>query len=324
MKNQVGFKRGQFFLIFIFLFMGLDLSSVVHAIELDPYPVYESSHDQTSISFFREERPSYYLTNIGLPDAFFSGVSQISQTPSSRIYSVRSMEYGIGATEWVSDQWKLGIVIPFETNALEDLNGTTHSLEHFGDLEVETTYLLAGKRQKGNFISVNGSYRFATGTNPFTQTYPLLSTGKGASSEAVGLALGEELGGGFSLFQSIDYEKIQSMTLNTFNAFSQSSGAFQWPENVNALGRIEWVALHRSQRLVSLFIELRMRMSGLMEFNGQPVTYAQGNTTDQLFFPTGGLVIRVDKELTAEGQVSYLPQLDFGALFSLSLIFRPI
>ena len=300
------------------------------ALELDPYPLYDFSRDAFSISFFREERPSFYWVNIGVPDFFFNGVQQTSGPPNPTVYTMRSVEYGVQAKGWVDDSLQLRTTLPFEANALVDPAGNTHNVAKFGDLEVGATYLLAGKRQKGNFIGVDGWYRFPTGTNPFTLAYPILSTGKGAPEEAVGVVLAEEVSG-FSFFQSIHYQKSQPLQLDAGNPFL-GAGNFQWPDNILAEGRVEWLVFHRAQRFVSLYYELRMRMSGLMEFNNQALTYGQipgGQYSDQLFFSTLGLLVRVDKEFSAEGRVSYFPyeisaaRPDFGILFSLAVAFRP-
>ena len=180
------------------------------AISLDPYPVYDSFHDETDISFFREERPNFYWVNSGVPDVFFAPVTntqnpvpinQPSSQPTSVVYSINGIEYGVRMSHWVTDQWRVTGTIPFEANALVDASGNTHTVDSFGDMEVGTTYLLTGKRQKGNFIGLDGWYRFATGTNPFTQPYPLLSSGRGASSEAIGVVLGQRLWNLFSFYE---------------------------------------------------------------------------------------------------------------------------
>ena len=312
------------------------------ALELDPYPVYDFSRDPFSIAFFREERPSFYWVNIGVPDFFFKGVLQTSSLPSTTVaYAVNSMEYGVQAKGWVDDRLQLRSTFPFESNALLDASGNTHNVAALGDVEVAATYLVSGKREKGNFIGVDGWYRFATGTNPFQMTYPLLSTGMGAPQEAIGLVMAQE-GGGFSFFQSIHYQTTQPLTLDAGNPFL-GAGTFQWPDNILAEVRAEWLAYHRAQRFVSLFFELRMRMSGLMEFNHQPLTYGQDvyalapgtfvRTTDTLLFSKTGVLVRVDKDFSAEGSVTYFPTRNYwdpvyrpadGFLFSLSAVFRPI
>jgi hypothetical protein len=320
-------------LILLFSFQPVPAS----ALELDPYPVFDFSRDSFSISTFREERPSFYWVNIGVPDFFFNGVQQLSATPNLS-YSMRSVEYGVQAKGWVTDQLQVRATFPFEANALVDPEGNTHNVAKFGDLEVGATFLVAGKKEKGNFIGVDGRYRFATGTNPFDLAYPLLSTGKGAAEEAVGLIMAQELGG-FSFFQSIHYEKTQPITLDSSNALL-GPGVFQWPDNVEAEGRIEYLAFHRAERFVSLYYDLSLRSSGLMEFNHQALTYGQiSDTSGQLFQTTStllfskvGLIVKVDKEFSAEGSVAFFPE-EFGSsvfrpadgwIFSLSLIFRPI
>jgi hypothetical protein len=308
------------------------------ALELDPYPVFDFSRDSFSITTFREERPSFYWVNIGVPDSFFNGVQQLSAAPGPTVYSMRSVEYGVQTKGWVSDQLQLRATIPFEANALVDPSGNTHNVAKLGDVEIAATFLVAGKKERGNFIGVDGRYRFATGTNPFDLNYPLLSTGKGASEEAIGLVMAQELGG-FSFFQSIHYEKTQPIMLDSSSFLGP--GVFQWPDNLEAEARIEFLAYHQAQRFVSLYYDLSMRASGLMEFNHQVLTYGQFlntlgqtvQTTDRLFFSTGGIVVKVDKEFSVEGKVTAFPfepiifgegRPVFGTLFSLSLIFRPI
>jgi hypothetical protein len=325
------------FLIVLFLLFAFRPIQV-RAVELDPYPVFDFSRDSFSISTFREERPSFYWVNIGVPDLFFNGVQQLSSAPNPIVYSVRSVEYGVQIKGWATDQLQVRTTFPFEANAIIDPEGNTHNVAKLGDIEVGATFLVAGKKEKGNFIGVDGRYRFATGTNPFSLTYPLLSTGKGASEEAVGLIMAQELGG-FSFFQSIHYEKTQPITLDSSNSLL-GAGVFQWPDNVEAEGRIEYLAFHRAERFVSLYYDLSLRSSGLMEFNRQVLTYGQVpdtsgqllQTTSVLFFSKVGLFVKVDKDFSAEGSVDFFPE-EFGSsvyrpadgwIFSLSLIFRPI
>lgn len=313
------------------LFLGLWLSSApAWSVELEAYPVSDFSRDPLSISLFREERPNFYWVNIGVPDVFFKGVQQLSGPPNPTVYTMRGIEYGVQASGWLDDQLQVRATIPFEANVLVDAQGNTHNVAKFGDVEVAATYLLTGVREKGNFVALDGWYRFSTGTNPFSLASPLLSTGKGAPQEALGLLLGQEVGG-FSFYESLHYETTLPLQLDASNPIL-GPGTFQWPDNVYAVGRVEYLAFHRAQRSVSLFYELRMKMSGLMEFNHRVLTYGQGLTTEQLFFSTGGIRVRVDRDFSAEGKVSYLPYQfplsavgpDTGFLFSLSLIFRPI
>ncbi len=302
----------------------------VPAMELDPFPSESFTRDAFSLSFFREERLSYYWVNIGVPDQFFNGVNQISNYPNTVAYQIQGMEYGLRAAGWLDDQLQLRATIPLEANALVDAEGAPHNVTQVGDVEIGATYLLLGKREKGNFIGLDGWYRFATGTNPFNLTFPLLSTGKGAPEEGVGLTSGQELGG-FSFFQSIHYEKTQPISLESANPL-WGSGTFQWPDNFRAMGRVEYLVFHQAQRLVSLFYELNIRVSGAMELNQQPVLYGTGQLTDRLLFSTFGLVVRVDKEFSVEGKGTYFPfepigfdkpRPDYGLIFSLSMQFRP-
>jgi hypothetical protein len=331
-------RKFTWFLTIVFLFFSFHPPEV-RALELDPYPVFDFSRDSFSITTFREERPSFYWVNIGVPDLFFDGVQQTSFKPNPTVYSIRSVEYGVQTKGWVSDQLQLRATFPFEANALIDPSGNTHNVAKLGDVEVGTTFLVAGKKEKGNFIGVDGRYRFATGTNPFDLIYPLLSTGKGASEEAIGLVMAQELGG-FSFFQSIHYEKTQPITLDSSNPLL-GAGVFQWPDNLEAEGRLEYLVFHRAKRFVSLYYDFSMRASGLMEFNRQVLTYGQmtntlgqtTQTTDRLFFSTFGLVVKVDQEFSVDGKATFFPyeppidgkgRPDFGLLFSLLLTFRPI
>ncbi len=278
------------------------------------------------------------MVNSGLPDFFFNGVQQLSGLPNPTVYNVRSIEYGVQAKGWATDQLQWRVTLPFEANALVDPGGNTHNVADMGDLEVGGTYLLAGNRQKGNFLGVDGWYRFATGTNPFTLSYPILSTGKGAPEEAIGVALAQQVGG-FSFFQSIHYQHTQPIELSATSILG--AGTFQWPDNVLAEARVEYLIHHVAQRFVSLYYDLSMRWSGLMEFNHQPLSYGLNEpnylgqttqTTDTLFFSKAGGVVRVDKDFSADISVSYFPfefgipiyRPDSGWLFSIAMIFRPI
>ncbi len=314
--------------LFFVFFLGQILVPSVQALELEPYPHEFFSRDLFSISLFREERPSFYWVNAGIPDAFFNGVNQISGPPyPTTVYSVHSIEYGVKTGFWVTDNLQVRATLPFEANAILDPSGNTHNVAKFGDVEFAATYLLFGNRQKGDFVGVDGRYRLATGTNPFRMDFPLLSTGKGAAEGALGLLAGEEAGR-FSFFQSIHYKKTQPILLDSSDTLF-GAGTFQWPDNIEAVGRVEFLAFRRVERLVSLYFEMRMRMSGLMEFEGQAVPYGQGETTDQLFFQNYGILVRVDKQFSAEGKFSWFPselarsRPDFGTLFSLSFEFRP-
>jgi hypothetical protein len=358
------------FLYGILFFVILVLPPVkVMAISLDPYPVYDSFHDESSISFFREERPSFFWTNTGVPDVFFNGVNQTSgpsQTLPNIAYSVNGIEYGVRLSHWITNEWRITGTIPFEANALvtepvsQIANGVTQitsasvtqTIDHFGDMEVGSTYLVAGKWQKGNFIGLDGWYRFATGTNPFTQAYPLLSSGRGASSEALGAVMGQRLWNLFSFYESFHYEKTQSIQITSSNTMGLPVGTFQWPDNVEAMGRVEMDVLQKGQRQVTLFYQYSGRISGSMTLNGEPLTYGQSfiftpvitngvltyvpqavGTSNQLFWSTVGAVSKIDKEFTAEVDVSQFPVYFLqpiaerpnpgGLMLSLSLIFRP-
>ncbi len=311
----------------------LSLTSSLQALQLDPYPILDFSRDPFSISVFREERPSFYWVNIGVPDAFFTGVNQTSALPGPTGFSIRSIQYGVRVQGWVDQRFQGLLTVPFEANALVDATGNTQNLAKVGDIEVGATYLLSGKRIEGSFWGLDGWVRIPTGTDPFTLAYPLLSTGKGVVSGAIGLLAGEELGG-FSFFQSIHYEKSDSLSLDPSNTLF-GGGVFQWPDNFFAEFRGEWLVFQRAQRAVSLYYQLQMRASGLMLFNQTPVFYGlsgQTRTTDQLFFSKTGLAIKVDKDFSADGSLSFFPEgfltpvyrPDQGWVFSLSITFRPL
>ncbi len=198
------------------------------------FPLPEVSRDESSIYFFREERPSFYWVNTGVPDSFFTPVSQISLVPT--VYSIRTIEYGLRVHGWVTDQINLKVTFPFEGNAVEDtgVSGgvtvppTTHSEEKFGDIELAATYLFLGQREKGNYMGVDGWYRLATGSNSFYEVYPMLGTSKGAARKALGLVMDEEAYG-FSFFQSIHYENTDPVYLTSGSYLG--AGTFQWPDN---------------------------------------------------------------------------------------------
>jgi hypothetical protein len=327
-------RKKYFFFLFLILLSFLTLSARSGlALELDPFPVYDLSRDPFSITLFRQERPSFYWINIGVPDVFFQGVEPLiygTIPPAPLVYAIRSIEYGFQTSLWVTDELQLRATIPFEANSMEDttLPAVTHDMAKFGDMELGATYLLVGQREKGNYIALDGRFRLPTGSNPFSLVIPLLSSGKGAPEEALGLMMGQEVGG-FSFFQSIHYEKTQPISVDSSNVLF-GPGTFQWPDNVEASGRIEYLIFHQSQRFVSLFYELRFRMSGQMEFNHHSIPYAQGQTTDQLFYPMGGAIVRVDKEFSVQGQMGYFPyelskfRYDGNMLFSLQLTYRPL
>ncbi len=235
MPVQPKLKSFRFWLPFFYFSLSGPFKSARWSWTLIPF--FDFSRDSFSISTFREERPSFYWVNIGVPDLFFNGVQQLSAVPNPTVYSMRSVEYGVQIKGWATDQLQLRTTFPFEANAIVDPEGNTHNVAKFGDLEVGATFLVAGKKERGNFIGVDGRYRFATGTNPFNLTYPILSTGKGASEEAVGLIMAQELGG-FSFFQSIHYEKTQPIALGFFQS-PIGRWCFYWQDNVEAEGRIE-------------------------------------------------------------------------------------
>jgi hypothetical protein len=311
-----------------FLLLSFNLPSSSRAIELDPYPVDFFSRDVFSIYAYREERPGFYWVNIGVPDAFFEGVKKISDSPLG--FSVRSIEYGVRASYWLSDVWQIRLTLPMQAIAIEDTRETALHTTRIGDVEIGSTFLFQGDRKKGNFIGLDGWLRLPTGSNPFRQAFPLLSTGKGVPQETFGIVSGQQVGG-FSFFQSIHYETTQPLTLDSSNP-ALGPGVFQWPDNFHALGRIEWLVFQRAQRFASLFLQVRLRMSGLMKLDDQSIYYGQSLVSDQLYFATGGLTVRVDKDFSVGSQLSSFPFLgstyksrpDFGWLFTLSLMFSPI
>lgn len=320
------------FFLFLVLF---SVRPPLSAIQLDPYPVLDFSRDPFSISLFREERPSFYWVNVGIPDLFFSGVNQTSGYPNSiTSYSIRSIQYGTRIQGWIDPQTQGRLTVPFEANALVDASGNTQNVAKLGDVEIGATYLLIGHRVEGGFLGLDGWGRLPTGSDPFTTAFPLLSTGKGAASAALGLVAGEELDG-FSFFQSIHYEKTDPINVDPSNSLF-GAGVFQWPDNLFAEFRAEWAVFQRAQRAVSLYYQLQMRASSEMTFNQIPLSYgfAQGSrTTDLLFFSKGGVAVKVDRDFSADGSLAYFPQEfelipvgrpDAGWLFSFSIIFRPI
>lgn len=305
------------------------------ALQLDPFPVLDFSRDPFSISFFREERPSFFWVNAGVPDLFFSGVHQTSGYPDpTTSYSIRSIQYGVRVQGWIDSQLQGRLTIPVEANALMDASGNTQDAVKLGDLEIGMSYLLLGQRIAGGFLGLDGRGRLPTGSDPFALSFPLLSSGKGAATVALGLVAGEELDG-FSFFQSVHYEKSSPINVGPSN-FLFGSGTFQWPDNLFAEFRAEWAVFQRAQRALSLYYQLQMRASGEMLFNQVPISYgfAQGaRTTDLLFFSKGGIVVKVDKDFSADGSLAYFPQEfrlipvgrpDSGWLFSFSIAFRPI
>jgi len=213
---------------------------------------------------------------------------------------------------------------------------TTHSEEKFGDIEIGATFLLTGKREKGNYIGLDGWYRFPTGSNPFYQTYPLLGTGVGAAREALGIVMDQEAYG-FSFFQSIHYENTDPIQLNS-NSYL-GAGTFQWPDNWFFSGKISYLLFKLAQRQVTFYWQVRTRVSGLMNMNGQVLSYGNleyleynhlyNMTTDQLSFSTFGLDVQVDKTFSVDGQMTYFPwylggsRPDQGVMFNLDLDFRP-
>ncbi len=324
-------KKHLLFLLFL-------SAAPLSALEIDPFSASTFIRDDFTISFFREEKPSFYWVNAGVPNVFFQGVSQTVTSPLA--YAVNGIEYGVGASGWLTDQIQASATIPFEANSLQQSSAVTtssesvtHSLEKLGDIELDGTFLFVGNRKKGNFIGFNGWVCFATGSNPFSLAYPLLSTGKGANREAFGVVLGQQAGG-FSFFQSINYEKTDSITLSPTSLFG--AGTFQWPDNWFTAGRVEYQAFHRAQRLVSFFYELRLRKSGFMKMNNQVVFYGgeygdnQARTTDLLFDSSLGMDVRVDKTFSALIKLTDFPdewaddRPNQGVLFSLSLVFRPL
>jgi len=315
----------------------------LEALELDPFPLPEVSRDEFSISFFREERPSFYWLNAGVPDTFFNPVSVVSLSPNL-VYSIRTIEYGARVQGWVTDQLNLRITFPFEGNALEDTGSVnsagatvnaTHSAEKFGDIEVAGTYLLVGKWEKGNYIGLDGWYRFPTGSNPFYQSYPLLGTGVGAARQAIGLVMDQEAYG-FSFFQSLNYETTDPVHLNATSYLG--AGTFHWPDDWFTSLRVSYQLYKLGQRAVSVYWMVRSRISGLMTFNGQVLSYGEnknplnyGMTTDELTTSTFGMDVQVDKTFSVDGQLIYFPwyfggigRPNQGWMFNLSMDFKPL
>src|SRR5690348_15303439 len=88
------------FRLFLLIPMSFLCPAFSHALDLDPYPTDRFSRENFSFSIYREERPSFYWVNTGVPDVFFNGVSQISNGLNGAIlsYSIRSVEYGFHAS----------------------------------------------------------------------------------------------------------------------------------------------------------------------------------------------------------------------------------
>jgi hypothetical protein len=303
------------------------------ATQMDPIPFENFNQDDFSFSIYRYEKPSFYLASSGLPDFFFGGISKLSDpvlTPgASLVYSLRSVEYGFQASVWPTEDIQLRLSVPFEANAFEDLTAVTQSLQNLGDLEVGASYLLSGKRSGGSYLGVDGWWRFATGTSPFgPPPNPILATGKGTPEGSLGFILRQQLGR-FSLFESVHYQHSLPLRLDSSNPYL-GPGVFQWPDELQALGRIEFLAFERAQRMVTLFGEYRMRKIGAMLWNQTPLTYDQGHYADQLFYLGCGLTVRADSQLTVEGKIDYFPtefsgvsRPEHGTLFFLSVTYRP-
>src|SRR5476649_2701882 len=102
MKKDFSFSGSLFRKMFFFLLavptlvLLAGLGSDAFSAELDPFPDYTFSRDPVSFSFHREEKPSFYWVNIGVPDPFFRGVLQyvLGPPPNPTVYSMRSIEYG--------------------------------------------------------------------------------------------------------------------------------------------------------------------------------------------------------------------------------------
>lgn len=301
------------------------------AIQMDPIPFENFSQDSLSFSVYRYEKPSFYLVSSGLPDFFFDNITKLSDPSAAPgaplIYSLREIEYGFQVSAWPTRNLQVRLSLPFEANALEDLSGVTQSEQNVGDLEAGAAYLLWGKRTGGGYLGVDGWYRFSTGTNPFDQAqYPILATGKGTPEGSLGLILRQQLGR-FSFFESVHYQHSMPLRLGA-NPYL-GPGVFQWPDELQALGRIEWLAFERGQRMITLFYEYRFRRIGTMSFNQTPLSYDQGYYQDRLFYSGGGLTARVDSQLTVDGKLDFFPteisvgRPDFGFLFFLSVSYRP-
>ncbi|HET9869031.1 MAG TPA: hypothetical protein VFR02_00845, partial [bacterium] len=275
--------------------------SGARAVQMDPLPFENFSQDGFAFSVYRYEKPSFYLLSSGLPDLFFAGIKELSSPTPGRpndplTFSLRGVEYGFQASAWPFEDLQLRLSLPFEATALEDLSGVTQSRQNVGDLEAGATWLLTGKRSGGDFLGLDGWFRFATGTNPFGEAaYPILATGKGTPEGSLGAVLRQQVGR-FSLFESVHY--VHPLPLALGDNPYLGPGTFQWPDELQALGRIEFLAFERGERLVTLFYEYRFRKVGTMSFQGEPLPYDDGHFADQLFYSGGGLTVRVDSELT--------------------------
>ncbi len=304
------------------------------AVQMDPVPFENFSQDDFSFSIYRYEKPSFYLANSGLPDFFFNDVSKLSEPTQASpgadlIYSLRSIQYGLQASAWPTNDIQIRVSLPFEANAFEDLSGATQNRQNIGDLEVGASYLLTGQRTGGNYVGVDGWYRFATGTSPFNELVsPVLATGKGTPEGSLGVIMRQQLAR-FSLFESVHYQHSQPLQL-TSSSLYLGPGVFQWPDEFQALIRAEFMAFQQAERMVTLFGQYRMRKMGAMTWNQTPLTYNQGRYVDQLFYLGGGMTVRVDAQLTVDAEVDYFPseiagaaRAGYGNLFFLSVSYRP-
>ncbi|HVM32763.1 MAG TPA: hypothetical protein VMU88_06480, partial [bacterium] len=238
-RSQFSFRLG----ILAGLLALLPLSA--RSAQMDPLPFENFSQDDFAFSFYRYEKPSFYLLSCGLPDLFFNGITKLSDptlTPgASLVYSLRDIEYGFQASAWPLDDVQLRLSLPFEAIAYEDLSDATRGRQTLGDLEVGATYLLVGNRRGGNTLGLDAWWRFATGTSPFTETVsPILATGKGVGEGSLGVVMRQQLGR-FSLFESLHYQHSLPLRLGASTPVF-GPGLFQWPDEVQALGRVEFLA----------------------------------------------------------------------------------
>jgi hypothetical protein len=131
--------------------------------------------------------------------------------------------------------------------------------------------------------------------------------------------------GRFSFFQGLNYEKTGSIQLSRYYS-KGGPAAFQWPDVLHAAVRLEFRFFKRSYRSVSAFYDLRMRQSGAVKYGTEILI-----EKDRVFFSAGGLLVKVDPELTVTGQYSYFPfeinpsrgRPDFGGLLLISVAYTP-
>jgi hypothetical protein len=298
-------------------------ASWASALNLEPPALHRLPTDRLTVGATRWEKNSAYYVNLGLPWEFFEGVEKVSELPVVR--SVRAVEYGLRVSGWPHDRVFLQGFLPFESVYLVPVEGLTRAreLKKGGDLEFSAALLLLGDRRSRIRAGVDGWVRPATGTDPFSLAYPLMTTGKGAPQWAFGVT-GAQQAGRFSFFQGLNYEKTGPIRLPRYFTWD-SPGTFRWPDVLHAAARVEFRFFRRAYRAVDAFYDLRMRRTGVMRYGDQVLVEA-----DRLFYSSFGLAVRVDPEFSVTGQYSVFPfeftdkaRPDWGGLLFLSVAYTP-